>query len=254
MHDCLAHDRLRVRFAGSGEDLRAAQRLRFRAFRARGSAEAAGIDGDEFDARALHVLVEEIAGGRLLCCFRLLHFTQGREVAGSYSAQFYDLASLARLAAPMIEMGRFCVAEGVRDPDVLRLAWAALAHRVAASGAAMLFGCSSFRGTDAAPHAEAFALLGAEHVAPRRWRPRVKAPGVLRLPPRPLRDRPDRPAALRAMPPLLRSYLAMGARVSDHAVVDRDLDTLHVFTGLEIRKVPGARARRLGPGSPAGTA
>ena len=28
MHDCLAHDRLRVRFAGSGEDLRAAQRLR----------------------------------------------------------------------------------------------------------------------------------------------------------------------------------------------------------------------------------
>ena len=97
--DGLAHDRLRVRFAGPGADLCAAQRLRFRAFRARGSAEAAGIDGDEFDARALHVLVEEIAGGRLLCCFRLLHFTQGREVAGSYSAQFYDLVGLARLAA-----------------------------------------------------------------------------------------------------------------------------------------------------------
>ena len=60
MLDGLAHDRLQVRFAGPGADLRAAQRLRFRAFRARGSAEAAGIDGDEFDARALHVLVEEI--------------------------------------------------------------------------------------------------------------------------------------------------------------------------------------------------
>jgi L-ornithine Nalpha-acyltransferase len=47
------------------------------------------------------------------------------------------------------------------------------------------------------------------------------------------------------MPPLLRSYLAMGGWVSDHAVVDRDLNTLHVFTGLEIRAIPEARARRL---------
>jgi putative hemolysin len=47
------------------------------------------------------------------------------------------------------------------------------------------------------------------------------------------------------MPPLLRSYLAMGGWVSDHAVVDTDLGTLHVFTGLEIRRVPQARALTL---------
>jgi putative hemolysin len=50
---------------------------------------------------------------------------------------------------------------------------------------------------------------------------------------------------MRAMPPLLRSYLAMGGWVSDHAVVDRDLGTLHVFTALEIAALPPARARRL---------
>jgi hypothetical protein len=37
----------------------------------------------------------------------------------------------------------------------------------------------------------------------------------------------------------------MGGWVSDHAVVDIDLDTLHVFTGLEIGRVPKARARLL---------
>jgi hypothetical protein len=37
----------------------------------------------------------------------------------------------------------------------------------------------------------------------------------------------------------------MGGWVSDHAVVDADLDTLHVFTGLEIRAVPPGRARLL---------
>ena len=48
------------------------------------------------------------------------------------------------------------------------------------------------------------------------------------------------------MPPLLRSYLMMGGWVSDHAVVDKDLNTLHVFTGLELSQVPKGRARLLG--------
>jgi putative hemolysin len=50
---------------------------------------------------------------------------------------------------------------------------------------------------------------------------------------------------MQSMPPLLRTYLAMGGWVSDHAVVDRDLGTMHVFTGVEIGKVPPARARLL---------
>ena len=58
-----------------------------------------------------------------------------------------------------------------------------------------------------------------------------------------LRRKPDARRAMLTMPPLLRSYLAMGGWVSDHAVVDRDLDTLHVFTGLEIGAIPPARAR-----------
>ena len=47
------------------------------------------------------------------------------------------------------------------------------------------------------------------------------------------------------MPPLLRSYLAMGGWVSDHAVVDAHLGTLHVFTGLEINVIPPARKKLL---------
>jgi L-ornithine Nalpha-acyltransferase len=53
------------------------------------------------------------------------------------------------------------------------------------------------------------------------------------------------------LPPLLRTYLGMGGWVSDHAVVDRELDTLHVFTCVEVgqrttgsgRSVAGSVAR-----------
>ena len=50
---------------------------------------------------------------------------------------------------------------------------------------------------------------------------------------------------LGGLPPLLRTYLAMGGWVSDHAVIDRDLDTLHVFTAVEVARIPPARARAL---------
>ncbi|MFZ1348189.1 MAG: ornithine-acyl-ACP acyltransferase, partial [Tabrizicola sp.] len=55
----------------------------------------------------------------------------------------------------------------------------------------------------------------------------------------------DRRAALSGLPPLLRTYLGMGGWVSDHAVVDWELDTLHVFTCVEVDRVPAARAASL---------
>ncbi len=145
----------------------------------------------------------------------------------------------------MLEIGRFCVAAGVADPAVLRLAWGAVADHIAEYRPGFLFGCSSFAGTAADGYADAFALLKDRHLAPRRWLPRVKAPSVFRFAAQLRRRTPDLKAAMRAMPPLLRSYLALGGRVSDHAVVDRDLGTLHVFTGLEIGAAPAARLRAL---------
>jgi putative hemolysin len=50
---------------------------------------------------------------------------------------------------------------------------------------------------------------------------------------------------MRRMPPLLKTYLMMGGWVSDHAVVDAQMNTLHVFTGVEIGSIPPARKRLL---------
>lgn len=236
----------RARRAASPEDLRRAQALRWRRFRA-GAAGAPpqGLDADGYDADAVHFLIED-AGGRLACTFRARRFARGADLAASYAARFYDLRRLTRYPRPLLEVGRFCLDEGAApDPAVLRVAWAALRSHVEAEGAALLFGCTSFAGTDGEPYGNAFSLLAERHLAPARWSPGVKAPHVLRYAERPRAERPDLRAALRSMPPLLRSYLAMGAWVSDHAVVDADLGTLHVFTGLEVDVVPAARLRAL---------
>ena len=107
-----------------------------------------------------------------------------------------------------------------------------------------MFGCASFQGTDATAYLDAFAVLRDKYLAPKRWLPRVKAPRVFRFAAR-LRRKPDMRQALRKMPPLLRSYLMMGGWVSDHAVVDSQMNTLHVFTGIEIGSIPAVRRRLL---------
>jgi putative hemolysin len=205
-----------AREAFDPSDLRRAQALRWRAFR---PGAGQGLDADGFDTLCRHILVEETATGQLVCCYRILPLADPAEIARSYAAR--------------------------RDADILRVAWAAMTAIVEDERVDFLFGCSSFAGTDPAAHLDAFSVLKDRHLAPQTWRPRVKAPQVFRFARRLGRRTADPVKAARTMPPLLRAYLGLGGWVSDHAVVDPDLGTLHVFTGIEIGRVPPRRALSL---------
>ncbi|MFN3208504.1 MAG: GNAT family N-acetyltransferase [Roseovarius sp.] len=239
----LSKGRYRTRIADCADDIEAAQRLRHLAFK--GASAEDGLDRDEFDEICTHILVEDARDNRLICCFRMLCLNGGGEIERSYSAQYYELSALRAFSGPMVEMGRFCIHPDARDPDILRVAWGAMTRYVDENGVEMLFGCSSFKGTDADDYLDAFAMLKDRHLAPRRWLPRVKAPSVFRFAQALRRRKPDAKLAMLRMPPLLRTYLVMGGWVSDHAVVDRQMNTLHVFTGLEINAIPASRKRLL---------
>ncbi|MDO9638717.1 MAG: GNAT family N-acyltransferase [Pseudotabrizicola sp.] len=233
----LSRGQYEVRLARSGDEVAAAQRLRHSAFRA-GRGGDQGRDADAYDDHAQHVLVQDRSTGALVATYRVQVF-DGGTIAQSYAAQFYDLSRLAQYPAPMLEMGRFCLDPDQHDPDILRLAWAAMTRMVDAAGVGLLFGCSSFAGADPARHAGALAALSGRR-APAQWCPGPRAPERVALP-----DRAAPSAVPPQIPPLLRTYLSMGGWVSDHAVIDRDLDTLHVLTGVEIAAIPPARARAL---------
>ncbi|MFV0408880.1 MAG: GNAT family N-acetyltransferase [Paracoccus sp. (in: a-proteobacteria)] len=236
----------RARIAESGKDLRAAQHLRWQAFwEARGLSRDGQVDADEFDHICQHMLIEDQRSGRLLATFRFMLLGDGDELERSYSAGHYDLSALRDFAGPMVEMGRFCTLPGLGDPNVLRIAWGAMTRYVDDRGVKLLFGCLAFDGADAEGHRDALALLAARYLGPGRWQPGIKASSVFRFS-RELRDlRPDLRRAQAGLPPLLRTYLIMGGWVSDHAVIDDELNTLHVFTGLEIDAVPAARRKLL---------
>ncbi len=245
--------RYRGRFAQGAADMRAVWALRAVAFRGAALAQEAqgeAVERDRFDARFRHAMVEEVATGALAACFRMASFADGRGIAAGYAACHHDLSRLSGYPAPLAEIGRFCVRPGLCDPDVVRVAWGMIARIVDDEGIGLVFGCTSFSGTDPAPYARALSAACRRNRAPARWRPGARAPAANRgarvLPlarlaaPEP---EPEPPAGRpRALPGLLRVYLRLGGWIGDHAVIDPDLNSFHVLTGLEIARIPPARA------------
>lgn len=218
-----------------GADLEAVLALRGRAFR--NGAE----DRDIHDATSLHLWVGRPGAGPE-ATLRLRRHADAAALLGGYAAQHYDLRALAGAGGLTLELGRLCTEPGAGEGDLLRLLWAGVARLAMTTGAARLIGCTSFPGTDATALSPAWALLAARYLGPAIRAPGARAPET--YPFAGVTAAPD-PAAAALLPPLLRAYLAMGGWVSDHAVVDRDLGTCHVFTCVEIDAMPPARRRIL---------
>jgi len=231
----------RARFASSQKDIFSAQALRYACFNLSNKFE---LDADDFDAVCQHVLIENLETEKLICCYRILRFENGKNISTSYSSKFYDLKALESYTEPMIEIGRFCIDSEVNDPRVVLTAWAALAQIVDQNQTELLFGCSSFDGIEREKYLDSFALLRDRYIAPDNLRPKIKAAQVFNYS-KDLIYKVDKKKALLNMPPLLKTYLSMGAWVSDHAVIDLNMKTLHLFTGMEISKIPKSRKNLL---------
>jgi putative hemolysin len=193
-------------------------------------------DTDRFDVDSLHGLVED-ALGKARVAFRVRLLPKATDLAQSYTGLFYDLSPFSTQSGPFLELGRVCQSDGQTDVMALRLAWAALGVLVDQNDVRMMVGCSSFAGADPEKHRAALAYLRAHHLGPRDLRPRRLSRNAVDLP-----DGQDNPYHL---PHLLRSYLGLGGWVGDHAVRDAELDTLHVFTALDIDTIPAPRKTRL---------
>ncbi|MBT2397899.1 GNAT family N-acetyltransferase [Streptomyces sp. ISL-100] len=224
--------------ADSEEQIRAAQRLRYRVFGEEMGATLdsplRGHDIDAYDEFVDHLIVTDSTTGEVVGTYRLL--PPGR-TERSYSDSEFDLRALDGLRPAMIEAGRSCVHPDHRSGAVINLMWSALARYVLLSGHRYLAGCASVPLSDGGRAAAGAWLLGtAKH----------SAPPELRVHPR----RPWMPAGLTAeqpsyadLPPLLRGYFRLGAWMCGAPTHDPEFDVADFFVLLDMDRL-GDRYRR----------
>jgi L-ornithine Nalpha-acyltransferase len=244
---------LEVRLARKRAEIRRAQRLRYKVFYEEMCAVPGALamlsrrDEDDFDPIFDHLLVidrGDAKNGRrwrrsqVVGTYRVLRQEVADRHDGFYTQGEYDIAPLLR-AKPdysFIELGRSCVLKPYRNKRTLELLWQGVWSYVREHGMDVMIGCASFPGTDPSAHALALSYLHHTALAPQEWR--VKAHDHLRVDMNMLpKEAVDARAAMKALPPLIKGYLRVGAYVGDGAVIDHQFGTTDVFVIMPVEAI-----------------
>ncbi len=234
-----------TRLAENPDDLRAAQRLRYRVFVEELGADGDGVDHenrletDIFDPFFDHLLLLDEArpdGEKVVGVYRLLRDDQAKTMGRFYSEDEYDLSALLASGRKLLELGRSCLHPDYRGGMGMYHLWSALSRYVDSHGIEVLFGVASFHGTDPLALAQPLGMLHYNHLAPPELRVRARPDHRAQMDTLP-DDQIDRRAAMLQVPSLIKAYLRSGGFVGDGAYIDHAFNTIDVCLILDVAKM-----------------
>ncbi len=203
-----------------------AQRLRYQVFTSEPGFELTAVaderDADRFDEFCDHLLVREEGSGELVGCYRMLPPPGAIAAGGLYSATEFDVSELDPLRPSLVEMGRAVVREDHRHGGVVLLMWAGILAYLDRCGYDYVTGCVSVP-----LHGAPDETPGGQIRAVRDFVRRRHASQYTLRPYRPVQvdgkglDEISAPTRV-TMPPLMRGYLRLGAKVCGDPAYDPD--------------------------------
>ncbi len=205
-----------------------------------------GRDADRFDEFCDHLLVREDNTGEIVGCYRMLPPPAAVAAGGLYTATEFDVTALDRLRPSLVEMGRAVVRGDHRNGAVVLLMWAGILAYLDRCGYDYVAGCVSVSvdGGDDAPGSQIRGVrdfVSSRHAAAAEYtvhpyRPVLVAGRTL--------DEIPSPARL-SVPPLMRGYLRLGARVCGEPAHDRDFGVGDFPALLDKRRADTRYLKRL---------
>jgi putative hemolysin len=261
--------RYRLRLAQSIEDRVAACRLRFRVFNielGEGLARSyeTGLDTDQFDDVCEHLIVENKqesnSARRIVGTYRMQTGVTAAHHHGYYSEQEFNLAPYEPLRPGVLELGRASIDREHRTPEVLTLLWRGIAQYATDMGLRYLIGCSSLTSQNPTEGWQLYRQLEHYRVSPEF----ETTPTAACACPSEQQDAQAQSsscisesnaaageasqAAEVKVPKLLKTYLAIGARIAATPAWDREFGTIDFLTLLDLKLIsPAARSRFLAP-------
>ncbi|HEY3705680.1 MAG TPA: GNAT family N-acyltransferase [Terracidiphilus sp.] len=244
--------RYRLRVAQTAEDRDAACRLRFRVFNLElgeglESSYETGLDTDPFDACCEHLLVEdkqqENPSRAIVGTYRMQSGITAALNLGYYSEQEFDLSPCESVRSETLELGRASIDRDHRTPEVLTLLWRGIAQYATDTGLRYLIGCSSLNSRNPAEGWDLYHQLENYRV-PHAF---LTVPTSDYVCPTLAQHPPENLEAVK-VPKLLKTYLAIGARIAAPPAWDRAFGTIDFLTILDLKLMsPAARNRFLAP-------
>ncbi len=229
---------LYVSLARGRDDLLEAQRLRYAVFAQEMGARLGGgrdaVDEDEFDLYCDHLLVRECDGDAVVGTYRILPPHRRVQIGRLYSESEFDLHRLSPLLDSLIEVGRSCVHPEHRSGSAILLLWAGLARYMRKGKFRHLIGCASAPLADGGRQAAALRDRMQEYLA---------APEYRVFPKLPFPHEQIARAASVEVPPLIKGYLRLGAKVCGEPAWDPDFNSADFLIWLALDELTPRYAR-----------
>ncbi|SFR12473.1 Putative hemolysin [Lentzea waywayandensis] len=211
--------------ARDSEEVVAAQRLRYEVFAGEMGAtlhtSVPGHDVDEFDQYCDHLVVRDDRTGEIVGGYRMLPPERAKEAGRLYGDGEFDLTNLNDIRSSTVETGRSCVHPDHRNGAVVSLVWAGIARYMLLSGHKWLVGCASIPLQDGGSFAAGvWDTVHAKHYAPEQYRVTPHNPWDVDA-----IARPDKTV----LPPLLKGYLRLGAKICGRPALDADFGVADLF-------------------------
>lgn len=238
------NDTYLLKFAENSDEILAAQKLRYRVFnceqkRGLESANDAEFDRDEFDEGAAHLIVFDKANDLPIGTYRAIG-QPGNDPEKMYSAREYEVNGIERYLPQIIEVGRSCVDKDYRNGAVVAFLWNGMAAITLRSGCRYLCGCVSLEEDDPAVAWAVYRSLRDSGLffpdVNFKPRPQFSFP------------RPDEAAIeivlhdtahLRAaMPPLLKGYINIGAKLLGEPAFDYEFGSIDLPVMVDMWRLP----------------
>jgi putative hemolysin len=192
------------------------------------------LDCDQFDAYCRHLIVRDSATGEVVASTRVLLDADARRLGGFYSESEFDLDALIARCGPLMEIGRTCVHPAYRRGAAIAVLWSGLAKFFDLREYRRMIGCASIPMRDG----------GAEALAAYQWlvqhelvidsfnvRPRLPLPVLAGTTPAP------------TLPPLIKAYVRLGARICGTPCWDPDFNSADLFVMLDPSEIRTRYAR-----------
>ena len=193
-----------------------------------------GIDQDQYDAFCDHLVVIDNDTHNVIGTYRLLRHNVAKANIGFYSENEFDLHDIYDKRLKFAEIGRACIKSAYRGQAIISLLWAGIGSFCDYYDIEYIGGCTTV-GTEVAI-AQRIYQYAKDNNRLLDNNYSIAANPANRTAGFDLNKVVNTDGVKRELPPLLRAYFAMGAKLAPIPAYDPDFDVIDFFTLFNLNR------------------
>ena len=231
----IERERFIIKTADNQDELAKVLRLRYEVFYREllEKRQIVGMDVDKFDFKCDHLIIIDKKTDTFVGTYRLICSLFTNKF---YSETEFDMKNILAQPGIKLELGRACVHRDYRNGSSIALLWRGISEYMKETGTKYMFGCSSVKTTDKLEIAAIYKNLSLNHMASRECMVTPKRKfkiknfeGLTNSISKEIED-----CAAEKIPPLIKSYLNMGALICGEPAYDKVFKCADLFTLFNI--------------------